>query len=192
MSREDTRRYLVAYDIPDDRRRTQVAKKLESFGDRVQYSVFIVDAPPAKLVRLRTELLALLVTQEDSVLVCTLGPVASCGPERFEFLGRTRRITVQHRPLTRSLFRPARCRVAFAAHCRSSEQQTGQCVTRWATQCTPRPKVSHTGCDSAGPGAISWPPLAAFSKAAPSSRLVHNQWSVFHRASRPSLRPRLH
>ncbi len=93
MSREDTRRYLVAYDIPDDRRRTQVAKKLESFGDRVQYSVFIVDAPPAKLVRLRTELLALLVTQEDSVLVCTLGPVASCGPERFEFLGRTRRIT---------------------------------------------------------------------------------------------------
>ncbi|MFQ5792473.1 MAG: CRISPR-associated endonuclease Cas2, partial [Acidobacteriota bacterium] len=32
--------YLVTYDIPDDRRRTKVAKILEDFGDRVQYSVF--------------------------------------------------------------------------------------------------------------------------------------------------------
>ena len=31
---------VVAYDIPDDRRRTRVAKVLEDYGDRVQYSVF--------------------------------------------------------------------------------------------------------------------------------------------------------
>ena len=32
--------YLVTYDIADDQRRTKVAKILEDFGDRVQYSVF--------------------------------------------------------------------------------------------------------------------------------------------------------
>lgn len=32
--------YVVAYDICDDRRRTKVAKILEDFGDRAQYSVF--------------------------------------------------------------------------------------------------------------------------------------------------------
>ena len=32
--------YVVAYDIRDDRRRTRVAKILEDFGDRAQYSVF--------------------------------------------------------------------------------------------------------------------------------------------------------
>jgi len=35
--------YVVAYDICDDRRRTKVAKILEDFGDRAQYSVFEMD-----------------------------------------------------------------------------------------------------------------------------------------------------
>ena len=33
---------LVAYDIPDDWRRTRVAKTLERLGKRVQFSVFVV------------------------------------------------------------------------------------------------------------------------------------------------------
>jgi CRISPR-associated protein Cas2 len=32
--------YVVSYDIPDTKRRTKLAKALEDFGDRVQYSVF--------------------------------------------------------------------------------------------------------------------------------------------------------
>ena len=32
--------YLISYDIPDDRRRSQLAKALKGFGTRVQYSVF--------------------------------------------------------------------------------------------------------------------------------------------------------
>jgi CRISPR-associated protein Cas2 len=31
---------LVVYDVPDDRRRTKLAKFLEGYGRRVQYSVF--------------------------------------------------------------------------------------------------------------------------------------------------------
>ncbi len=33
-------RYLVTYDIIDNKRRTKLAKSLKDFGDRVQYSVF--------------------------------------------------------------------------------------------------------------------------------------------------------
>lgn len=32
--------YVISYDIPDDRRRSQLAKVLKGFGTRVQYSVF--------------------------------------------------------------------------------------------------------------------------------------------------------
>jgi CRISPR-associated protein Cas2 len=46
MSRNDVRRFLVAYDIPSDRRRERLAKCLERHGDRVQYSVFVIDASP--------------------------------------------------------------------------------------------------------------------------------------------------
>lgn len=34
--------YLVSYDIPDDKRRTRVARLLEGYGQRVQFSVFEV------------------------------------------------------------------------------------------------------------------------------------------------------
>ena len=49
-ARDRLRRRLIAYDIPDDRRRSRAARVLEGFGDRVQYSVFVVDALPAQFV----------------------------------------------------------------------------------------------------------------------------------------------
>ncbi len=33
-------RFLISYDIPDDRRRTKLAHFLLDYGDRVHYSVF--------------------------------------------------------------------------------------------------------------------------------------------------------
>ena len=93
MSAEEPRRYLVAYDIADDNRRNRIAKKLESYGDRVQYSVFVVDSRHAKLMRLRQDLARLAVLAQDSILICDLGPVASLDGRRFDFLGRQRRLT---------------------------------------------------------------------------------------------------
>ena len=93
MSAEAARRYLVAYDISDDRRRSRVARRLQEFGDRVQYSVFVVDVRPAKLVRLRTMLEDLILESADSVLLCDLGPVSGVDRGRFEFLGRAAEIT---------------------------------------------------------------------------------------------------
>jgi CRISPR-associated protein Cas2 len=73
MSSEARRCYVIAYDIPDDRRRTRIAKVLESYGDRLQYSVFIVTARPAKLVRMRDSLTGLVKANEDSIAVFDLG-----------------------------------------------------------------------------------------------------------------------
>lgn len=93
MSREAARRYLIAYDVPDDRRRARIAAKLASYGDRVQYSVFVVDVRPARLVRLRRALLSLMDDQLDSVLICEVGPVSGVDGRRFEVLGRARPLT---------------------------------------------------------------------------------------------------
>ena len=88
MSREGTYRFLVAYDIADDRRRALVASRLKAYGERIQFSVFIVDVKPARIVRLRAILGKILVLSEDSVLICELGPVERAVELRMDFLGR--------------------------------------------------------------------------------------------------------
>ena len=80
------RRYLVAYDIREDRRLRSIATCLEGYGDRIQYSVFICDLSQQELIGLRTEIEALMKWSEDSVMVIDLG--ASGDSTRFLFLGR--------------------------------------------------------------------------------------------------------
>ena len=91
--RDDVRRVLVAYDVPSDRRRGRVAMTLLKYGDRIQYSVFVVDSAPAKLMRLREELNGIVDPDEDSILLCDVGPLASVDDKRFTYVGLTRTIT---------------------------------------------------------------------------------------------------
>jgi CRISPR-associated protein Cas2 len=93
MSLDDVRRYLIAYDISDDIRRTKVAKKLESYGDRVQYSVFIVDTRPAKFLRLRNQVIDLIDQDTDSVLFCNLGTLRDNQRRSLDVVGRSRTLT---------------------------------------------------------------------------------------------------
>lgn len=93
MSRRDERLFLAAYDVPDDPRRDRLAKALLSYGDRIQDSVFLIEAAPVKLARLRRELQALMSEEEDSVLLCDLGPAGSSMGTTIEFLGRERNLT---------------------------------------------------------------------------------------------------
>ncbi|WP_426716402.1 CRISPR-associated endonuclease Cas2 [Corynebacterium auriscanis] len=96
--RKDTRRNIIAYDIPHDRRRTKVAKILGTYGDRVQYSVFVVDCSPAALIRLKMEVEEIIDSAADSILFCDLGLVAQLAPTRYSYLGRAREVT-GHGPL---------------------------------------------------------------------------------------------
>ena len=45
-------RYLVAYDVSDDKRRTGIFKTLMGNGDHVQFSVFLCDLSDLELARL--------------------------------------------------------------------------------------------------------------------------------------------
>ena len=59
--------YVIAYDIPDDRRRTKVHKVLCGFGQWTQYSLFECYLTEKELVKLRGKLDKLLRGDEDSV-----------------------------------------------------------------------------------------------------------------------------
>jgi CRISPR-associated protein Cas2 len=72
---EAPRRLLVAYDVSSDARRDRVATALQTFGERIQYSVFLVDGRPADFVRLQVTLNALIDRRSDRVLLCDLGDV---------------------------------------------------------------------------------------------------------------------
>lgn len=93
MTANQVRRLLVAYDIPDDQRRTRLAKVLGAYGDRVQYSVFVVDATPVRIARLRRAVEKAIMLSEDSVLICDLGAARGIEARRFHCLGRQRQVT---------------------------------------------------------------------------------------------------
>ncbi len=59
--------YVIAYDIPDDKRRTKVHKILLGYGKWTQYSLFECFLTRKELVLLRSKLTEHLVVQEDSV-----------------------------------------------------------------------------------------------------------------------------
>lgn len=63
--------YLVAYDIREERRLKKVAKILEGYGTRIQYSFFRCHMSERSLERLRWEL-SKIVLQEDTLLFLSL------------------------------------------------------------------------------------------------------------------------
>lgn len=66
-------RYLVAYDICDDKRLRRVAKTLAGFGYRIQYSVFECCLDPALHAACKTQLDRIIHHDDDQVLFITLG-----------------------------------------------------------------------------------------------------------------------
>jgi CRISPR-associated protein Cas2 len=78
-------RYLVAYDIREDRRLRSVANCMEGYGTRIQYSVFICDLSDQEAVHMRGDIEYLIKPSEDSVMVVSLGSAGDSS--RFVFLG---------------------------------------------------------------------------------------------------------
>ena len=65
-------RYIIAYDIKDDSRRIRVSKLLQSYGNRLQYSVFLMEMREVRLVRMEERLHTLINGAEDSVVIARL------------------------------------------------------------------------------------------------------------------------
>jgi CRISPR-associated protein Cas2 len=63
------RRYLVAYDIRDDRRLRSIAVCMEGYGERIQYSVFVADLSDREKYLMRSDIESRMKNTEDSVMI---------------------------------------------------------------------------------------------------------------------------
>lgn len=60
-------RYVISYDIEENRTRTRLAKLLEGYGVRVQYSVFECELPEKRFQELYEKVFRLTEKAEGSV-----------------------------------------------------------------------------------------------------------------------------
>ena len=67
MSPLKSTQWLVCYDIRDPRRLGRVFRHLKKHGVPIQYSVYLVDASPARLRMLLIELAALIDPRADDI-----------------------------------------------------------------------------------------------------------------------------
>lgn len=86
--RKRRRWVVVSYDIPDDKRRTQIMKTLQGYGRRVQYSVFECDIRPTDLRELEQRLRKVINHETDDVRLYQL--CESC-QEKVRMLGKAER-----------------------------------------------------------------------------------------------------
>lgn len=77
--------WVVCYDIPDNRRRAKVAKLMEGYGRRAQYSVFECDISEDKRAKLESRLRELLDSDEDDV---RMYPLNQADLKRVVVVGR--------------------------------------------------------------------------------------------------------
>ena len=80
-------RYLIAYDVADDKRRTRIFKTLMGNGDHVQFSVFLCELNGVELARLKGKLGQAINRRHDQVIILDLGPADSPMDARLECIG---------------------------------------------------------------------------------------------------------
>ena len=82
------RRYIITYDISDPKRLRGVAKTLEGYGVRLQFSVFECLLDSMRLSKARAALQEIIDASEDQILFIYLGPEATDVGLSMESLGR--------------------------------------------------------------------------------------------------------
>jgi CRISPR-associated protein Cas2 len=87
MNAQQRRRYVVTYDIRDDRRLRRVHSTVKGYGWAMQYSVFICDLDKIELTRLRMALGEEINHRVDSIAIIDLGEPSQRGATCFSFLG---------------------------------------------------------------------------------------------------------
>lgn len=80
--------YLVTYDISNPKRLRNVARIMEGYGYRVQFSVFQCPLDDLRLEQLKAEIAPAINSDEDQVLIVCLGPETEQTFRRFDSIGR--------------------------------------------------------------------------------------------------------
>ena len=75
-----TFRYVICYDVTDDRRRRRLADCLDGYGDRVQYSVFEGVLERSLYEELLNDVRAIIDEADDGVLIYAI--CGSCSKRR--------------------------------------------------------------------------------------------------------------
>lgn len=83
-------RFLVCYDVCDPKRLARTYKRMNGFGEAVQYSIFVCDLSPKERVLLEEALTEILNLKEDRVLIVDTGPIDGRGQECFTAMGKSR------------------------------------------------------------------------------------------------------
>lgn len=81
--------YLIAYDVREPKRLREVAKHLEGYGERLQFSVFRCRLTERELERLRWELTQKMENEDDLLIVglcakCALRVTEKKGNEKWK------------------------------------------------------------------------------------------------------------
>ncbi len=81
-------RYIVCYDISDPKRLRAICQICESFGSRLQYSVFECFLDGLQLQKMKFLLKGIIHHAEDQILFISLGLESSKKPVKIEYLGQ--------------------------------------------------------------------------------------------------------
>ena len=79
-------RYLLCYDVRDDRRLRRTAKVAESWGYRLQYSVFVCDLTEVERSGLERGLRDVLDLAVDRAVLVDLGPLGRFSARRLQWI----------------------------------------------------------------------------------------------------------
>lgn len=88
--------YLVTYDIANDKRLRQVFKKMNGYGEHLQYSVFQCELSDKERIQMVAELNTLINHREDQVLVFSLGPAESYNATATLAIGKPYEFVERH------------------------------------------------------------------------------------------------
>lgn len=79
-------RYLLCYDVRDDRRLRRTAKVAEAWGYRLQYSVFVCDLSDVERASLERSLRNVLDLAADRAVLVDLGASGRSSARRLHWL----------------------------------------------------------------------------------------------------------
>lgn len=80
-------RYLVCYDICDPKRLRKTFRKMQGYGDAMQFSVFICELSLREKAVLMAELNEIINHAEDCVMTIDLGTIDRDLDDKVVFLG---------------------------------------------------------------------------------------------------------
>jgi len=81
-------RYIVSYDISDQKRLRRVHRTMKGYGDPLQYSVFRCDLSASERVLMIEALSKVINHREDQIMLIDIGPADGRAQYSIETLGR--------------------------------------------------------------------------------------------------------